>query len=367
MHRGHKLQKDPRNGNYCVQINRSGLRRYFQLGHDRKEAERRLADLEKGILIGQVPFGQVLGQVVSSDGSKDMHVKTLAHHHLEWVSSNRAPGTFRNRQTYILRFLDFVGSVTVSQLTRKHLEDFYSLAKRECSRSVNGGNEAMAAVKAMLRWGEEMELVTLPFKRFPPLTRAEVQTRVPTDDEWGMILSSVDDNFGDMLKFGILTGLRPRELRELTQAMIRSQSGGVTYVEIQRHKTSRTAGTPKPRSVPLGPDAEAIVRRQVAMHPLSTHIFLNLDGNPFKKFAFRNRMRRLCTRLGIPMVKPYALRHAFATMQSDSGMESTSLARLMGHTTTRTLSRYIHNNLPSHKEAMERLELRVRNGILKAG
>jgi integrase len=57
---------------------------------------------------------------------------------------------------------------------------------------------------------------------------------------------------------------------------------------------------------------------------------------------------------------PYSLRHTFASMESDSGIETTSLARLMGHTTTRTLERYVSNTFEHRVKAFEAMQDRIR-------
>jgi hypothetical protein len=57
-----------------------------------------------------------------------------------------------------------------------------------------------------------------------------------------------------------------------------------------------------------------------------------------------------CIKAGTSRINsPSALRHTFASMESDSGqIETMALARLMGHSTTHTLSRYVSNTLASH-------------------
>ena len=60
---------------------------------------------------------------------------------------------------------------------------------------------------------------------------------------------------------------------------------------------------------------------------------------------------------------PYELRHTFASGQSDAGTDPTSLSRLMGHTTTRTLERYVSNTFGSHRQAVCTLQDHVRKVI----
>ena len=51
-------------------------------------------------------------------------------------------------------------------------------------------------------------------------------------------------------------------------------------------------------------------------------------------------------------------------MQSDAGTETTRLARLMGHSTTRTLERYVSNTFEAHRKAVTALQDRL-NDVTK--
>ena len=131
----------------------------------------------------------------------------------------------------------------------------------------------------MLRWGEEMELVDLNFKRFPPMNHTPPETKRISEDVLRFLFAKKPDedepdDFRDMLRFGLLTGLRPLELRNLTKDNIRQTQDGAMFLLIERHKTSRTANQPKPRTVPLSPPAKDILQRQLASHPKSEYVFL---------------------------------------------------------------------------------------------
>jgi integrase len=221
-------------------------------------------------------------------------------------------------------------------------------------------------VKTFLLWGEEMELCTLSFKKFPVIGEVVPEVDPVTEHELGALLNSVPHDFKDMILFGLLTGLRPEEIRQLKKANIMHTAFGDAYALIPKHKTSRSAREPKPRSVPLSPVAEDILERRFKAHPRSELVFLNGKGKPYTRQALRNRLIRWCRRAGIRDLTPYALRHAFASMQSDSRIETTSLARLMGHTTNRTVERYVHNTFEHHRKAVVGLEKRLK-GIMEKG
>lgn len=259
----HRLQRDRRNGNYFVWIQRGGGKSYFNLGPNKRRATERLREIEQDVAAGKIAFGSVeTSQVVQGDGKKDIRIEEIAVRHLEWVQANRSAGTFAVRRHYILQFLDFVGPAMVSHVERITLENFHAWARKHHSRGPNGGNEAVANVKAMLLWGQDMELCELGVRKFPKLSRIPPETKRIPEDDMGRLFEAAGEDFRDMLYFGLLTGLRPKELMELKGANVLTDGNGGSYIIIERHKTSRSARSPRPRSVPLCPDADAIVRRQ---------------------------------------------------------------------------------------------------------
>lgn len=356
--RQHKLEKHP-NGQYRIRIRRDGVSKSFFLGRNKKDAEKKAERIERDVANEKIAFAvQETTAVINPDGAKDMRIEELAVRHLEWVKANRAEGTFNNRQLFLLLFLDFIGPIMVSDITRMHLEQFHS-AEKERGSKPNSGNQALRHVKTMLLWGEEMELIDLPFRRFPKVRHVPPETKRVDEADLVLLLDHLPDDFKDMILFGLMTGLRPNELRELTQGQVRQSGNGTAYVYIARHKTARTIGEPKPRTVPLCSQAKEIFERQVKSHPKSDHIFLNDDGTPYDRTVFRNRLIRWCRRAGIKDITPYALRHTFASMESDAGVETTSLASLMGHSQTRTLERYVSNTYESHLKAVEMVSERL--------
>ena len=368
MSRKHTIQQDRRNGNYFVWLQRNGGKIYFNLLANKRKTGERLREIEQNLASGKIAIGQVgTSQVTQNDGIKDVRIEELAVRHLEWIKAKRSDGLFRVRQHYILQFLEFVGEAMVSDITRSKLDEFHIFSMREHSRSPNGGNEALSNIKAMMRWGVEQEICELSFKQFPKLCRVPPETKRISYEDMAKLLAEADDDFRDMLRFGLLTGLRPKELMELKHANCLTDGNGDPYISIHRHKTSKSARTPRPRTVPLCSDAHAIILNQTAAHPKSDLIFLNGIGTPYTRYALKTRLGRLSRKAKTSRAfTPYALRHTFASMESDAGVETTSLARLMGHTTTRTLERYVSNTFESHRKAVTALQDRIRSVVEQA-
>jgi len=62
----------------------------------------------------------------------------------------------------------------------------------------------------------------------------------------------------------------------------------------------------------------------------------------------------------------YQLRHTYASLLSDGGIETTALADLMGHASVRTLQRYVTNTYQHHRDAVDNLERNLQ-GVLAMG
>jgi integrase len=366
----HKLQLHPSTGKYYVRVQRSGVSKNKWFTKDKRESQSLLLRFEKELAAEKVAlFRTDPVHVIRDDGSKDMRVDTLAHLHLEWVKNHRSQGTYENRRFFVLIFLDYMGEAMVSEITRMKLEEFYIHARTIHQRGDgrNAGNECMSHVKTMLRWADERECVDLTFHRFPVIERKRPLTKRLTDEEVSLILSSADDDLKDLVHFGLLTGLRPIELRNLKQEHLRHAPDDSPYVFIEHHKTSESSKEPKPRSVPLCKQAKSILEQQMKKHPLSDYFFLNDAGTPYDSHVLGHRLRRLGKRIGLKKsLCAYSFRHTFASLQSDANVETNSLMSLMGHSTTRTLQRYVANTYSHHREAVERNADRI-GRMIQAG
>lgn len=375
------LAIDRGNGKYYARVTVSGKRQRFTFTNNRKESEKQLTQLLHDLAAKTAEAVQTAAPPVPAaeltapaaprampvavpvsvpDPCNGVRLGELIQRHLKWVGDNRAPGTRENRAIYLHGFLEFVGDVKVSEINRWTLENFYSWARENHSAGPNGGNQYLRNVKTMFLWGEEVEFCPCPVKKFPKMHETLPETKRFTDEELTKLLSRMTDlDFRDMVVFGLLTGLRPQELRGLQKGHVMRDGGGAFYLYIQKHKTARMAREPKPRSVPLVPEAVEIYERQIKVHPDTSHLFVNGDGEPYKAGSFRQRLHRWCKRAGIKPRSPYALRHTFGSLEAEANVNQAVIGQVMGHTQLRTTTRYIANNYEHHKSAVGAISGRI--------
>jgi integrase len=350
------LKFDQKIKRYYARIQIGGIRRRFWFGSSEKKSARDLAEKVKAIAAGNEVFTTVASTaVVDATGRKDMRLESLAHLHLEWTKANRSARSYTLRSYAINAFRKFMGPSMVSEITRLKLSQFYDHARAKHSRRNNGGNHYYREVKTMLLWAEEYEVCDLPVKHFPPMRHTPPRTLRFTDEEIAKLLACIPEgDFRDMLLFGLMTGLRPHEMRTLKKSEIMHDGHGHSYVLIEIHKTSRSARDPQPRTVPLTKEACEIIKRQCAAYPKAEFVFLNEAGTPYDSAGFRHKLERWCRRAKIDKKPPYALRHTFASLQADGDTNMVALGQLMGHSSTRTTARYIRVSGEHHLRAVEK-------------
>lgn len=342
----HKLSQDHRTGIYFVRIQQNGFSQRFSFGKSQSEALQQLRDLERDIERGLIKVGP---------SERDMMLSELINLHLEWVEANRSKGTYKLRCHYLELFQKWAGNVPVSSFTRRDMDRFWVWAKRFNGHSINAGLEAAAHVKVLFRWALQESVCIHNIRSFPKIKRETADTRRFSQDELKKLFPVLSEDFRDVLLFGLLTGLRPQELRALHKRDFLVHHGQ-TYLNIEHHKTSKHSKYSRPRSIPLCSAAEEIYQRALERFPDEALLFLSAKGTPYTKDTFRQRLIRGCDRAGIPRKPPYALRHTFGTTQALTKTNQTIIAQLMGHRSINTTTRYIANLTEAHQNAVSDME-----------
>jgi integrase len=379
MKRPRKIQRDKRNGNYFVWLRRQGVRKYFNLGANRREAERLLRQTEAEISGGKIQFAEHEPTQAITNGKPDIRIEELIVEYLENASLDKS--TLESRKFYLNDFYSFVGECMVSDITFMKLSHYLSATKRRlikkakknhpdddqdnqsASISRNAGKTHLRHVKTLLRWGVDAGLCTLSFKKFPQIKIYPSKKEGFTMEEIKKILSRCDEeDFNDLITFAMLTGPRPDELRRLTTDILTLGENGTYCFKFTEHKTFKH--TKKERWVALSPEAYEIVQRQIAKHPKSKYIFLNDDGKPYTAGTLRQRLLRWCRRAGVQDLPPYALRHTFARYELKVSGNLRRLQELMNHSDIKTTVGYCSDVPEECQEEVDKYGKYIRENLL---
>ena len=261
------------------------------LGKNLRRATERLREMEDSLKQKKIDEAKATAKptLVVADAKKFIHIKELAVRHLQWVKDNRSEETFNCRRRVICLFMDYIGDKKVSDITFNDLDSFYTYSRRHHGRRANGGNHTLREIKTMFHWGEEHEVCDCPVRRFPKAVQHPPTTKKFTKEEIAKLLEVVKPDFADLIRFAIMTGLRPIEIRTLKKTDIEFGDNGAS-VRIEHHKTSATSKVPLPRSVPLTKEALEIVQRQIGRHPKTNFVFLSGRRTPYDRNSLRIRL-----------------------------------------------------------------------------
>lgn len=137
-----------------------------------------------------------------------------------------------------------------------------------------------------------------------------------------------------MFYLGLTTGLRPGELLALEWQDIGKDEVRVRQT-VTQPKGGYVLGPPKTsagvRSVPMPSDAAELLYAR-PRRP-SSFVFPSLTGSFMTPTNVHSRYWvPLLQSAGMRSVRPYVLRHTYATMQIAAGVDVQTLAKWMGHT-----------------------------------
>ena len=321
----------------------------------------------------------------------------LVDHFLEWVQRNRAPDTYEWYRYRLERLCRLHPTIVAECLKPYHVEQWingYEL-------SVTSRRNYIRATKRCYRWGKSQG-----YLKFNPIAemeapRAENREVVLLPNEFEHMMSFVrNPGLADLLRVTWLSGCRPQE-------SLIVEAGDVD-VPNQRWvlSTRRSKGKRVSRVVYLCEPAMQIVTRRMKSHPTGP-IFVNAAGRQWTKDSVNCAVDAIRVRMGkvvmeeqgkqptdeqveelmhtlkptrcsrgrevtktdaelrceakrkltakeaksmVPRYSLYALRHSFATNALRNGVDSLTVAILLGHQDPSTLARvYQHlNQSPKH-------------------
>ena len=243
------------------------------------------------------------------------------------------------------------GDDKVSSLTMANLA-VVDEALAALGRSMATRNRVRVYCRAVCQWGEDNELIQVnPFRRFRPETKKE--GRAPdliTEEELAAIFAAAPEHLKWTLEVMMNTGVRPgpSELFSFKMADVDFKAEGIW---LTRRKTNT------PRSLlPLRPEFLAKLQALAEADPGRAWL-IEYEGRQVTtiKTTWKNTLRRagLSRRL-----RPYDLRHWYATRLLTGGADLKATSELMGHASPRTtLATYYHLLEGQKRAALDHLRV----------
>lgn len=107
------------------------------------------------------------------------------------------------------------------------------------------------------------------------------------------------------------------------------------------------------RAVSISPQAIEVLKQQAAKTH-DAYVFPSPNGGPISPDSVNNMLKRVLERAGIPKVRFHDLRHTFATLALQNGVDIKTVSGMLGHFSAGfTLDTYAHVTTAAQKEAAQ--------------
>ena len=106
------------------------------------------------------------------------------------------------------------------------------------------------------------------------------------------------------------------------------------------------------RTISLGEDAVGILKKQKKKCGDSEYVFPSPTGGPISPDSVIQMLHRVLKRAGLPKVRFHDLRHTFATVALQNGVDIKTVSGMLGHYSAGfTLDTYAHVTTAAQREA----------------
>ncbi len=218
------------------------------------------------------------------------------------------------------------------------------------------------AIRSLYAWSTDNDLTPKnPFQKLE-IPKCGQRERTVTRTELCRLMLASPRRFRRYLFLLAHTMARPSEIRLLRWSEIDFEKRVVSLRDFKA-KDKRRDGL-KVRAIPLDRRAVFLLSR-MARRRSSDYVFDCVDGSPWSYNSVRSMMRKARREAGLEgdgeRIVCYTLRHTGATNAMRAGVQTTLLAKMLGHAKVTTTQRYQHPTTDDLVDAIEQVERAARD------
>ena len=282
------------------------------------------------------------------------------------------PSTYLTYHGYIENHIKpQLGKIPLNDLTTLHLQQFYKklLAEGRVERieaqkqpkglSAKTVRNIHQIIFSALKLAVEQRLIArnpADGCALPKAERKEMQT-LPVEQLTSFLREAKDSGVFALYYIDLTTGLRRGELLGLKWSdidlekgdlRVRRQIGRIDGKIIEMPLKTKNAY----RTLPLSADAISVLMQQRRKTGNSEWVFPSPTGGPMSPDSVLHMLHRVLKRAGLPKVRFHDLRHTFATLALQNGVDIKTVSGMLGHFSAGfTLDTYAHVTTSAKREA----------------
>ncbi len=190
----------------------------------------------------------------------------------------------------------------------------------------------------------------------PKLEHREMKT-LPAEQLTSFLREARESGVFEMYYIELATGLRRGELLGLKWEDLDLQQGSLRVQRQVSRINGEVVEAPLKtknsyRTISLGADAVEILKEQRKKCGGNTYVFSSPTGGPISPDSVLHMLHRVLKRAGLPKVRFHDLRHTFATLALQNGVDIKTVSGMLGHFSAGfTLDTYAHVTTAAQREA----------------
>lgn len=280
----------------------------------------------------------------------------------------------RYRETYIRHFKEF-GEKRIKTVTEDQIEDFLEEEIAEKELTAKGFAGLKLITKGMLKRAKKRKLIDFNVEQlFQEMDLSDTEFRKNVKEDWEEVYTEEETpiimdyliNHLDVQNLAILlmfvTGLRVGEVSVLKNDVINKNTIRVQRTESKYRNSngewiSEVKEFPKTeagvRTVVIPDDYLWIIRKAKQLNPFSEWLFTNSEGGRLTAQAIRNRLKRVCKKVGMRPKSPHKIRKTYCSILLDNDIDRALITRQVGHTDISCTENFYHRNRRNSKRVSE--------------
>jgi len=282
------------------------------------------------------------------------------------------PSSHQTYKGYINNHIKpYVGSIPLSKLTSLDLQKLYKMLLTEgridriesknqpkglSAKTVRNINQIISSALNLAK--EQKLLASNPAEAcaLPRVEHREMKT-LPVEQLTSFLREAKETGVYEMYYIELATGLRRGELLGLKWQDIDMVNGTIRVQRQVARIDGEIVEAPLKtknsyRTVSIGPDAIEVLKEQKKKVGDSEYVFPSPNGGPISPDSVLNMLHRVLERAGLPKIRFHDLRHTFATLALQNGVDIKTVSGMLGHFSAGfTLDTYAHVTTSAQREA----------------